>query len=328
MTGKKEFVLFKVIDGEVNGRLGNCVLCGGRLKFQEDDLEHVVCNGRFDEDTNMRLPCGFKAPIDEKTPRYHPWHSDEPTDEEKEAMEKQIDEARGEGGGEDNAVGKELLEQAEKMDWKMIDKQQIQAATGELLKLVSGKIDLPENKPPKMVLGPILLANRDKAPKEIVNLVIEKYGFKEEKEKKAAAKEAAIESQCANPKNAALLLVFQELKEFYFKGMVVSCNSMLKRCAFVSPFDHLNISVCSNLDSHICFALLLSEGNRNAGASYTKVCNALKDLKHEVTAKNAMSFSKGKTKIPGIGKGSAEKMKEFMETGTIQKLEEKRANNA
>jgi DNA polymerase/3'-5' exonuclease PolX len=47
-------------------------------------------------------------------------------------------------------------------------------------------------------------------------------------------------------------------------------------------------------------------------------------LHDEVTSKNAMSFSKGKTKLPNIGKGSAEKMKEFCETGKIEKLEEKR----
>jgi DNA polymerase/3'-5' exonuclease PolX len=38
-----------------------------------------------------------------------------------------------------------------------------------------------------------------------------------------------------------------------------------------------------------------------------------------------MSFSKGKTKIPGVGATTAKKMKEFMESGTIEKLEEKRA---
>lgn len=51
-------------------------------------------------------------------------------------------------------------------------------------------------------------------------------------------------------------------------------------------------------------------------------------MKQAVTAENAMSFSKGKTKVAGIGKSSAEKMKEFMETGTMEKLEEKRAANA
>jgi DNA polymerase/3'-5' exonuclease PolX len=41
-----------------------------------------------------------------------------------------------------------------------------------------------------------------------------------------------------------------------------------------------------------------------------------------------VSFSKGKTKLPGIGKGSAEKMKEFCEKGTFEKLEEKRTAHA
>jgi DNA polymerase/3'-5' exonuclease PolX len=71
-----------------------------------------------------------------------------------------------------------------------------------------------------------------------------------------------------------------------------------------------------------------TEGNRNAGGAYTRVVNAIKGLELEITADNAMSLSKGKTKIPNIGKASAEKMKEYMETGTIQKLEEKRADNA
>ena len=82
-----------------------------------------------------------------------------------------------------------------------------------------------------------------------------------------------------------------------------------------------------------------------------QVASAIKDMKQEITAENAvsdacfslafvmlsmvgaelgfvdlmqMSFSKGKTKVAGIGAGSAKKMKEFMETGTIEKLEEKR----
>jgi DNA polymerase/3'-5' exonuclease PolX len=38
-----------------------------------------------------------------------------------------------------------------------------------------------------------------------------------------------------------------------------------------------------------------------------------------------MSFSKGKSKIPGVGATTAKKMKEFMESGTMEKLEEKRA---
>lgn len=67
------------------------------------------------------------------------------------------------------------------------------------------------------------------------------------------------------------------------------------------------------------------EGNRNAGTSYIRTVDTLTNLKEEVTESNAMSFSKGKTKLPNIGKGSAEKMLEFVTTGTFAKLEEKRA---
>jgi DNA polymerase/3'-5' exonuclease PolX len=51
-------------------------------------------------------------------------------------------------------------------------------------------------------------------------------------------------------------------------------------------------------------------------------------LNFEITAANAMGLSKGKTKVANIGKSSAEKMKEFCETGTMTKLVEKRADNA
>jgi DNA polymerase/3'-5' exonuclease PolX len=77
-----------------------------------------------------------------------------------------------------------------------------------------------------------------------------------------------------------------------------------------------------------------------------QVANAIKDLDVEITAENAVSrknllhrcyssisndnvaqmgFSKGKMKIAGVGPTTAKKMKEFMESGTIEKLEEKRA---
>ena len=56
--------------------------------------------------------------------------------------------------------------------------------------------------------------------------------------------------------------------------------------------------------------------------------NAIKGLTHEITAENAMGLSKGKTKVANIGKSSAEKIKEFLETGQIAKLEEKRAANS
>lgn len=49
--GTKAFVLFKVIDGELHGRLSMCPLCQGDLKYLEGDYDKIHCSGRFDEGT-------------------------------------------------------------------------------------------------------------------------------------------------------------------------------------------------------------------------------------------------------------------------------------
>jgi DNA polymerase/3'-5' exonuclease PolX len=75
--------------------------------------------------------------------------------------------------------------------------------------------------------------------------------------------------------------------------------------------------------------LPFKEGNNNAGFAYNKAIATIKDMEEqEINAENAMSFSRGKTKMPNIGKLTAEKMKEFCETGTFDKLEEKRSAHA
>jgi hypothetical protein len=74
--------------------------------------------------------------------------------------------------------------------------------------------------------------------------------------------------------------------------------------------------------------LYFKEGNRNAGGSYVKAVKALTDLDYEITADNAKQLCKGKTKVAGIGKGTADKIHEFCTTGTMAKLEEKRGDAA
>ena len=69
----------------------------------------------------------------------------------------------------------------------------------------------------------------------------------------------------------------------------------------------------------------VKESNANAGKTYDKVANTIRDLDFEITADNAKGLGKGKTKVPGIGKGSAEKIFDIITTGTTEKLEEKRA---
>lgn len=254
LKGNKDFVLFKVMDGFVHGRLGEylyidlllcngriktgdahvctftsslrfihegfCPLCGGQLKFDEGDEDHVTCRGRFDEDTKIPIPCDYKE--DRKNcPRFQPWYDEQPTDEENEVMDKLKEAAQEEGdvgGGSDSPEAQQMLQAAAKFDWNLTEKTGIRQATADLVSLVEGKLDLPAGKDLKKLLGADILPNRDSTPEEIVKYVISKYGFAEAKEKKAAAKEAMAETVCANPKNAPLLLAFKELAEHYFKG--------------------------------------------------------------------------------------------------------------
>ena len=55
-VGTKDVLMFKVIDGDVHGRLAHCPLCTGKLKM-DLSLTKVICDGRFDEDAQFRVPC-------------------------------------------------------------------------------------------------------------------------------------------------------------------------------------------------------------------------------------------------------------------------------
>jgi len=66
------------------------------------------------------------------------------------------------------------------------------------------------------------------------------------------------------------------------------------------------------------------EGNHHAHNTYTKVANAICNLDREISDDNAMTLYKGDGKVKHIGKATAEKMFEFLVTGTMTKLEEKR----
>lgn len=71
-TGTKDFLLMKLIDGSMYGRIARCELCGGRLKLKEDG-DPVICSGTFDETMNVRIDCAFCSTA-AKAPRYQPWY--------------------------------------------------------------------------------------------------------------------------------------------------------------------------------------------------------------------------------------------------------------
>jgi ssDNA-binding Zn-finger/Zn-ribbon topoisomerase 1 len=67
-----------------------------------------------------------------------------------------------------------------------------------------------------------------------------------------------------------------------------------------------------------------NEGNHNAAVTYRKVANSLAVLDFAVTEENALGLGAGKTKVPAIGKATAEKIHELVTTGAMAKLEDKR----
>jgi hypothetical protein len=195
------------------------------------------------------------------------------------------------GGGDDNTQ-KLIKAVAKIVEWDLGNVVGLKAAVQELYGIVSTstdeKLDLPESpKEAKTKIFEVVNTNRDKTAQEMIPLLIERFGFAQDKKKKAEKKQAAIAGMVGCAANAGILAALQELSELYFK-----------------------------------------EGNRNAGGTYTKAVNAIKDIQFEITEDNAKGLGKGKTKVANIGKGTAEKMHEFVTTGTIAKLEEKRGDAA
>ncbi len=128
-------------------------------------------------------------------------------------MLKLREEIREGGSGDgDNPIAQELLKAAKALDGKLDFGSNAgrKQAVGEFLALVEGKVDLPKNRNPKMEIGKLCMANSGKTAEEIMQLIFDKYGFAVAKVEKAAAKEAAAEAACANPKNAGLILALSE----------------------------------------------------------------------------------------------------------------------
>jgi hypothetical protein len=217
----------------------------------------------------------------------------EPTKEEDEEMDRLIAEAQGQATPTDGDPAVEaLIQKANKLELELHNNEGIKKATAaiyNLLKSCEKSIDLPEEESDaKHRVGAMVAANRSEPIATIIRNLVSELGFRDAKDDKAAKKQAALKDSCKCPENLPIVSAFQELSEMYFK-----------------------------------------EGNRNGGVVHSKVATALQNLDFVVTEENAMSLGKGaKTKVAGIGEKSAEKILEFVSTGTIEKLEEKRATLA
>lgn len=204
----------------IHGRLGFSPLEGGKLKFEDGNYDKIVSMGLYEDGT--RIPSDFVGERTDKSLRLHPFYTEEPTEEQKKEMEALKDKARGKEEATDSAAGQELLEQAKKFNWDLSSAKGMKDAAAELVAHVEGKVDLPEGHDAKRKLGPLIIANMGEGPEGIVKAVIEKYGFKEQKEARAEAKQKVLEQTCENPKNAPIVQAFLECAEYYFQGKKIS----------------------------------------------------------------------------------------------------------
>lgn len=289
VTGKKDLLLCRLLDGHYsNARLSRCPTCGqGRLKLDEKNTNQALCNGYFDEDLQLRKSCFYVCPID-KAPRLGPWYVEEPTEDEKKQMEEQLENAKGGASGldGDNKELEGLSKKVKELDWNLSNVAGIKKAANDILKIVWKELDLPDNeKKARMAVGKVVIANKNKSAEEMLQLIVEQFGFVSVKKTQSESKTKTLTTMCGHKANVSIMEAILELGECYFK-----------------------------------------EGNSNAGATYKKVANAIMGLDFEIDESNAKSLGKGKTKVAGIGKGSADKIHEFITTGKIGKLEEKLAS--
>ena len=195
------------------------------------------------------------------------------------------------GNAVDDEALSELTEKAKALDWDLSNKQGLRQAASGLLAVLKGsarKLDLPEDD--------------KKAMKKVGETVMVNKDKSAAEVLETLVKEIGFTEQ--KEKQAAKKMAAQ-----------TSAVTVPENAALVAAFTELS-------------SLYFKEGNRNAGGTYNKVVKTLSTLDFEITAANAPGLSKGKTKLQGIGKSSGDKIVEFIKTGTMAKLEEKRADHA
>lgn len=168
---------------------------------------------------------------------------------------------------------------------KVGNKGELKETAGLLLE-IAFKGGLNLSKDDIKSVGRVVVANsRVKCASEIMKLLVDEFGFAADQAKAAKASADAVKGVCKVAENAGC---YQMLDEF----------SRLAR----------------------------KDGDFRKANAYKASSQAIASLSFAVTVDNALALGKaGKLKVAGIGKSTAEKLLEFVETGTVEKLEELRA---
>ena len=217
-------------------------------------------------------------------------YSQEPTAEEEIDMTRLIDMAEGVSKSipENDPTIKQLVGQAKETKVDLHSDKGIKQATTkvyDLLNHAEHEIDLPKDK--------------DTAKRQIGSLV------------------ASNRSMAFND------LVPHVAHEFGFKKGKEEKIAQNREALLAAVKCHENAPLVTAFQELV--DLCSEENDRRLARVYFRAVQALRDVEYVITEDNARQLSKGKTKVPGIGKKIAEHIVEFLRTGTMEKLEQKRA---
>jgi len=133
--------------------------------------------------------------------------------------------AKGNGPSEGADDAEDYLKKAVKeLEWNLSSRAGLKEAAAGLTKILQDqpddntKLDIPnDEKELFKKVGTFVSSNKDKNAEELVPHLIEFFGLKKAKEKKASAKKQALKKQVKCEANGALISAFQELMELYAK---------------------------------------------------------------------------------------------------------------
>ncbi len=303
----------RVIDGQMRGRLARCPMCiRGKLALDNAAAKRVSCHGFYDDDIGARHTCAFVGSIEE-APREHPWYvqclvnvattidvrvsvnpfflfyirfTEKPSEEEETAMKEAAEALK---SGSKVSGGDDSLVTSLEDKAKDLD-WDISAKEGKQ-KAVKDLIALCEQADVDLP--------KTNAKMEIGTIVTGNQGL-------SASQVAKLIAQTYG---------FVKQNEQVAEKKAAAVEALCK-----NPANSEIVQVMLELSN--CY---FKEGNSNAGITYKKVSAAVAGLDFEITEENAKGLGKNKTKVENIGKGSADKIYEFVTTGKIEKLEEKKA---
>jgi hypothetical protein len=174
-----------------------------------------------------------------------PWFHQEPSEKELEEMTRQQERDTTETGNSAAVLPAGFLQTLKtEMEWDVSTKEGMKQTSLELSKILlsdDSPIAIPSNTDTskvRMEVGKIILQNKDKPMEDILELITQKYGLKESKEKDSKIKEEMAASICHVEANGKICHVFRDLAAAYSaEGNRHAANAYRKVVSVIMELD-------------------------------------------------------------------------------------------